>query len=292
MRDWRSGILVMSSRWSNYLALIRFDKPIGTLLVLWPTLWALWIASKGSPQLLHLIIFVTGCFLMRSAGCAINDFADRDFDKHVTRTKNRPLTAGRIQPLEALIVAGVLAFLAFLLILPLNLYTKLLSIPALAVAIIYPFTKRFFSIPQAILGIAFSFGIPMAFAAVSNEIPFYAWILVIANIAWAIAYDTAYAMVDREDDLKLGIKTSAITFGQRDVAVICLCYAIAILSFAILGWQLQLPMIFWLFLAIAIALSVYYYGLIKNRQPDQCFLAFKRNNWFGMSLFLAIAFSY
>lgn len=282
----------MFSKWSDYLALIRFDKPIGTLLVLWPTLWALWIASKGSPQFLHLIIFVTGCFLMRSAGCAINDFADRDFDKHVTRTKNRPLTAGRIQPVEALIVAGVLALLAFILIWPLNLYTKLLSIPALAVAIIYPFTKRFFSIPQAILGIAFSFGIPMAFAAVTDGIPAYAWILVIANIAWAIAYDTAYAMVDREDDLKLGIKTSAITFGQRDVTVICLCYGIAITSFALLGWHLQFPIIFWCFLAMATLLSVYYYRLIKDRQPDQCFWAFKRNNWFGMSLFLAIAFSY
>ena len=216
----------MSSRLSDYLALIRFDKPIGTLLVLWPTLWGLWIASSGEPKLSHLIIFVLGCFLMRSAGCAINDYADRDFDKHVSRTQDRPVTAGRIKPVEALIVAAVLALVAFILIVPLNTFTKLLSVPAVAIAIIYPFTKRFFSIPQAILGIAFSFGIPMAFAAVLNEIPAYAWLLVIANMAWAIAYDTAYAMVDRDDDLTLGIKTSAITFGQYDVLAICICYAL------------------------------------------------------------------
>ena len=190
---------------SDYAALIRFDKPIGTLLVLWPTLWGLWLASDGQPRFDYLLIFTAGCFLMRSAGCAINDFADREFDRHVLRTKERPVTAGRIHPWEALMVAGVLALISFLLITPLNIYTKLLSVPALAVAIVYPFTKRFFSIPQAILGIAFSFGIPMSFAAVQNQIPLMAWIMVIANIAWAIAYDTAYAMVDREDDLKIGM---------------------------------------------------------------------------------------
>ncbi|MEY4625630.1 MAG: hypothetical protein RL061_1155 [Pseudomonadota bacterium] len=201
---------MMPVKVSDYLALIRFDKPIGTLLVLWPTLWGLWLASDGQPNFVYFLIFVTGTFLMRSAGCAINDYADRDFDKNVERTKERPLTSGRIQPWEALMVAAVLAALAFLLILPLNNYTKLLSVPALLVAIIYPFTKRFFSIPQAVLGVAFSFGIPMSFAAVQNEIPLYSWVLVFANIAWAIAYDTAYAMVDKNDDLKLGIKTSAM----------------------------------------------------------------------------------
>jgi len=282
----------MSSRLSDYLALIRFDKPIGTLLVLWPTLWGLWIASSGEPKSSHLIIFILGCFLMRSAGCAINDYADKDFDKHVSRTQERPITAGRIKPVEALIIAAVLAFAAFILIWPLNTFTKLLSVPALAIAIIYPFTKRFFSIPQAILGIAFSFGIPMAFAAVLNEIPLYAWLLVLANIAWAIAYDTAYAMVDRDDDLRLGIKTSAITFGQYDVLAICICYGICLLSFIVLGWLLAFPMIFWIFLGIASLLSIYYFGLIKGRQKDKCFLAFRRNNWFGMSLFLAIAFAF
>jgi 4-hydroxybenzoate polyprenyltransferase len=272
--------------------LIRFDKPIGTLLVLWPTLWGLWVASAGEPKVSHLIIFVLGCFLMRSAGCAINDFADRDFDRHVSRTQDRPLTAGRIKPVEALIIAAVLALMAFILILPLNTFTKLLSVPALAIAIIYPFTKRFFSIPQAILGIAFSFGIPMAFAAVLNEIPSYAWLLMLANIAWAIAYDTAYAMVDRDDDLRLGIKTSAITFGQYDVLAICICYSVCLLSFVVLGWLLVLPIIFWIFLGVAFLLAIYYFQLIKDRQKEKCFLVFRRNNWFGMSLFLAIAFAY
>ena len=282
----------MSSRLSDYLALIRFDKPIGTLLVLWPTLWGLWVASAGEPKVFNLIIFILGCFLMRSAGCAINDFADRDFDRHVSRTQDRPLTAGRIKPVEALIIAAVLALMAFILILPLNTFTKLLSVPALAIAIIYPFTKRFFSIPQAILGIAFSFGIPMVFAAVLNEIPSYAWLLMLANIAWAIAYDTAYAMVDRDDDLRLGIKTSAITFGQYDVLAICICYSVCLLSFVVLGWLLVLPTIFWIFLGVAFLLAIYYFQLIKDRQKEKCFLAFKRNNWFGMSLFLAIAFAY
>ena len=282
----------MSSRLSDYLALIRFDKPIGTLLVLWPTLWGLWVASAGEPKVFHLIIFVLGCFLMRSAGCAINDFADRDFDRHVSRTQDRPLTAGRIKPVEALIIAAVLALMAFILILPLNTFTKLLSVPALAIAIIYPFTKRFFSIPQAILGIAFSFGIPMAFAAVLNEIPSYAWLLVLANIAWAIAYDTAYAMVDRDDDLRLGIKTSAITFGQYDVLAICICYGVCLISFAVIGWLLILPAIFWIFLGLAFLLAIYYFQLIKDRQKEKCFLAFRRNNWFGMCLFLAIAFAH
>jgi 4-hydroxybenzoate polyprenyltransferase len=282
----------MSSRLSDYLALIRFDKPIGTLLVLWPTLWGLWMASSGEPKASHLIIFILGCFLMRSAGCAINDYADRDFDKHVSRTQDRPITAGRIKPTEALIIAAVLAFMAFILILPLNTFTKLLSVPALAIAMIYPFTKRFFSIPQAILGIAFSFGIPMAFAAVLNEIPSYAWLLVLANIAWAIAYDTAYAMVDRDDDLRLGIKTSAITFGQYDVLAICICYGFCLLSFAVIGWLLILPVIFWIFLGLAFLLAIYYFQLIKGRQKEKCFLAFRRNNWFGMCLFLAIAFTY
>jgi 4-hydroxybenzoate polyprenyltransferase len=250
------------------------------------------VASAGEPKVSHLIIFILGCFLMRSAGCAINDFADRDFDRHVSRTQDRPLTAGRIKPVEALIIAAVLALMAFILILPLNTFTKLLSVPALAIAIIYPFTKRFFSIPQAILGIAFSFGIPMAFAAVLNEIPSYAWLLMLANIAWAIAYDTAYAMVDRDDDLRLGIKTSAITFGQYDVLAICICYSVCLLSFVVLGWLLVLPIIFWIFLGVAFLLAIYYFQLIKDRQKEKCFLVFRRNNWFGMSLFLAIAFAY
>lgn len=280
-----------TSKVRDYLDLIRFDKPIGTLLVLWPTYWGLWMASDKHPSLMNLFIFTMGCFLMRSAGCAINDFADRNFDKHVERTKERPVTAGRIKPYEALLIATVLSLTAFLLILPLNTYTKCLSIPALAIAIIYPFTKRFFSIPQAILGIAFSFGIPMAFAAVQNEIPAYAWLLLLANMAWAIAYDTAYAMVDKDDDLKLGIKTSAITFGRHDVLIIMICYGILFALFAWIGLLKNFSIAFWCFWLIGLCLVGYYYRLIQTRDRAQCFTAFRKNNWLGICLFLALAFS-
>ncbi len=282
---------MMSGKLRDYLDLIRFDKPIGTLLVLWPTLWALWLASDRQPSFTYFLIFLLGTFLMRSAGCAINDFADRDFDKHVERTQDRPLTAGRIASWEALMVAGVLAILAFMLILPLNAFTKILSVPALLVAIIYPFTKRFFSIPQAILGIAFSMGIPMSYAAVQNEIPAYAWVLVLANIAWAIAYDTAYAMVDRNDDLKLGIKTSAITFGRHEVLAVLICYAILMFGFAYVAWTQNFSPIFWLFWVLAGALIFHYYQLIKTRDRAKCFQAFKQNNWLGALFFIAIACS-
>ena len=276
---------------SAYLDLIRFDKPIGTLLVLWPTLWGLWLASNRHPSVLYFIIFVGGTFLMRSAGCAINDYADRHFDKHVERTKERPVTSGRIKPWEALVVATTLAILAFLLIWPLNLYTKLLSVPALAVAIIYPFSKRFFSIPQAILGVAFSFGIPMSFAAVNNEIPGYSWVLFFGNIAWAIAYDTAYAMVDKNDDIKLGMKTSAITFGRYEVLAIMFCYLFLFLSFAFLAFTLNFSIYFWIFWLLGLGLVFHYYQLVKTRNRDKCFQAFKRNNWLGACLFIAIAVS-
>ena len=278
-----------SSKLQDYLALIRFDKPIGTLLVLWPTLWALWLASEGWPGWPLFLIFSLGCFLMRSAGCAINDYADRDFDKHVRRTAERPVTAGRIAPWEALVVTGILALCAFILIWPLNNLTKALSVPALVVAIIYPFTKRFFSIPQAILGIAFSFGIPMAYAAIQNYLPAYIWLLVLANIAWAIAYDTAYAMVDREDDLKIGIRTSAITFGRWDVCMIALCYAIAVILLGSVGYQLQLKLYFWLGLVLAAILAIYFVWRIRKRHPQDCFTVFRQNNWFGACIFLAIA---
>jgi len=276
---------------SAYLALIRFDKPVGTLLVLWPTLWGLWLASDRHPSFLYFVIFVVGTFLMRSAGCAINDFADRGFDLHVERTKERPVTSGKIKPWEALAVAGVLAALAFLLITPLNAYTKWLSVPALLVAIIYPFSKRFFSIPQAILGIAFSFGIPMSFAAVQNKIPGYSWVLFFANIAWAIAYDTAYAMVDKNDDVKLGMKTSAITFGQYEVLAIMLCYLFLFTGFAYLAIQLNFSLSFWIFWSLGLILVIHYYRLVKTRDRAKCFQAFKQNNWLGACLFIAIAVS-
>ena len=215
---------VMENRFMLYLRLVRLDKPIGSLLLLWPTLCALWIASDGKPDWYLVLVFVLGTVLMRSAGCAINDFADRDFDRHVKRTADRPLTSGKLRPLEAVWVACSLAFLSFLLVLSLNWLTVGLSVIALVVAATYPLFKRFFALPQAYLGIAFGFGIPMAFAAVQNNVPWIAWFLLLANIFWALAYDTEYAMVDRDDDLKIGIFTSAITFGRYDVLAVMACY--------------------------------------------------------------------
>ena len=278
----------MCDRIVAYAHLIRLDKPIGTLLLLWPTLWALWLASGGFPEWHLLIIFTLGTFLMRSAGCAINDYADQDFDRHVLRTKDRPITSGKISGKEALMVAGALALVAFLLIQPLNALTKELSFFALAVAILYPFTKRFFAIPQAILGIAFGFGIPMAYAAVLDFIPLEAWVLFIGNIFWAIAYDTAYAMVDRDDDLRLGLRTSAITFGRFDVIAIAVSYGVLFLSQV---WVAQLANIsnyFWLGWCLALACAVYHLKLVSTRKREECFKAFRHNNWLGGFLFLGI----
>ena len=215
----------MFARLPLFLRLVRMDKPIGSLLLLWPTLNALWIASDGHPSLSLLVIFTLGTILMRSAGCAVNDYADRDFDRYVKRTANRPITSGKIKAWEALVLAAALALVSFLLILPLNTLTKELSVAALFVAGSYPFTKRFFAIPQAYLGIAFGFGIPMAFAAVQGHVPMLAWLMLLANVFWSVAYDTEYAMVDRDDDIKIGIRTSALTFGRYDVFAIMLCYA-------------------------------------------------------------------
>ena len=213
-----------------YARLIRLDKPIGTLLLLWPTYWALWLSNQGMPPLDLLIIFTLGAFLMRSAGCAINDYADRDFDRHVERTKNRPITSGQISGKEAVLIAAILALLSFGLIQPLNLLTKQLSVFAIVIAVVYPFTKRFFAMPQAVLGVAFGFGIPMAYAASLNQVPLEAWILFAGNLFWTIAYDTAYAMVDRDDDLRLGLRTSAITFGRFEVIAIAVCYGLLLIS--------------------------------------------------------------
>jgi len=279
----------MRNRFIAYAYLIRLDKPIGTLLLLWPTLWALWLASSGFPEGHLLIIFTLGTFLMRSAGCAINDYADQDFDRHVLRTKDRPITSGKISGKEALAVAASLALAAFLLIQPLNDLTKELSFFALALAIIYPFTKRFFAIPQAVLGIAFGFGIPMGYAAVLGFIPIEAWILFIGNIFWAIAYDTAYAMVDRDDDLRLGLRTSAITFGRFDVLAIAVSYGILFLSQAWIAQLANLSNYFWVGWCLALACAVYHLKLVATRQRDNCFKAFRHNNWLGGFLFLGIA---
>ena len=271
-----------------YARLIRLDKPIGTLLLLWPTYWALWLSNQGMPPWHLLIIFTLGTFLMRSAGCAINDYADRDFDRHVERTKNRPITSGQISGKEAVWIAVLLALLAFTLIQPLNLLTKQLSVFAVIVAAVYPFTKRFFAMPQAILGIAFGFGIPMAYAASQNQVPLEAWVLFGANVFWTIAYDTAYAMVDREDDLRLGLRTSAITFGRYDVAAIAASYVLFLTGLLWVAYLAQLTDLFWLGWVGALGCAIYHVSLIRTRQRDACFKAFRHNNWLGAFLFLGI----
>jgi 4-hydroxybenzoate polyprenyltransferase len=274
-----------------YEKLMRLDKPIGILLLLWPTLWALWLAVRGMPAWTVLTIFLLGTVLMRSAGCVINDYADRDFDPHVARTRERPLAAKRISTTEALILAAVLTLIAFLLVLKLNRLTILLSLGALFVAVSYPFTKRFFVLPQAYLGIAFSFGIPMAYAAQLSAVPLSAWILVIANIFWTIAYDTQYAMVDRADDQQIGIRTAAILFGRFDVTVVMLCHAIFVSILAALGWYLQLLWPYYVGLAAAAVLIAQQHRLIRDRQPARCFRAFLDNNWVGAVIFAGIAFA-
>ncbi|MGE5319246.1 MAG: 4-hydroxybenzoate octaprenyltransferase [Hyphomicrobiaceae bacterium] len=284
--------MTLTERLSHYEKLMRLDKPIGILLLMWPTLWAQWLASGGHPNWLILWIFTIGVVLMRSAGCVINDYADRDFDPHVARTRERPLATGKVSPKEALLLAGGLSLLAFLLILPLNTLVLKLSVVALFLAASYPFTKRFFAMPQAYLGIAFGFGIPMSYAALRNEVPPEAWTLLAANVFWAIAYDTEYALVDRADDLKIGIKTSAITFGRFDLAAIGLCYAATL---GLLGWVGVLRGMgtaFYAGLAVAAAIALYHMGLIRERDPQQCFRAFLHNTWFGAAVFSGIAVNF
>jgi 4-hydroxybenzoate polyprenyltransferase len=280
------------NRLALYARLVRIDKPIGILLLLWPTLAALWFASAGKPDWRLVAIFSIGTVLMRSAGCAINDFADRDFDRHVKRTAQRPLTSGRIAGWEAVMVAALLSLVSFLLILPLNALTKELSVVAVAIAASYPYFKRFFAIPQAYLGIAFGFGIPMAFAAVQDTVPTAAWLLLLANIFWAVAYDTEYAMVDRDDDLKIGIKTSAITFGRFDVAAVMLCYAVRFAIILLVGWQHGLRAWFIAGMLVAAGCAVYHYRLIRERDRMRCFTAFRHNNWLGAAVFAGIALDY
>ena len=284
--------LTLSQRLSEYEKLMRLDKPIGILLLLWPTLWALWVASDGRPTAWIVAIFVIGTVLMRSAGCVINDYADKDFDGHVERTRNRPLAARRVSPKEALWLAAGLAVLSFVLILPLNGLTIAMSVPALFLAGSYPFTKRFFAIPQAYLGIAFGFGIPMAFAAFQNDIPLEAWMMLLANVFWAVAYDTEYAMVDRPDDLKIGIKTSAITFGRFDVAAVMACYAATLLILGWVGLTTGGGAIFLAGLAVAAGIIAYHYTLIRERDRPKCFKAFLHNNWVGAAIFAGWALDY
>jgi len=275
-----------------YLRLIRMDKPIGTVLLLWPTLSAMWIASGGVPDWQLLLIFTLGTFLMRSAGCAINDYADQDIDKFVKRTAERPITSGRVSGKEAVAIAVVLTVLAFCLILPLNTLTKQMSVAAVVLAGTYPYTKRFFAIPQAYLGIAFGFGIPMAFAAIQGTVPPVAWLLLLANVFWTLAYDTEYAMCDRDDDLKLGIRTSAITFGRYDVAIIMLCYALHLALLLACGWYMGLRLWFVAGLAVAAGLACYHYTLIRHRERAACLYAFRHNNWLGGAVFAGVALDY
>ncbi len=284
--------MTLTQRLGHYEKLMRLDKPIGILLLLWPTLWGLWLAADGVPSTNILVIFILGTVLMRSAGCVVNDYADRNFDAHVERTKNRPLATGKLSSKEALLLAAGLSLCAFLLILPLNRLTLELSVFALFLAASYPFTKRFFAMPQAYLGIAFSFGIPMAFAAQTGEVPYMAWLLMAANLLWVIAYDTEYAMVDKVDDLKIGIKTSAITFGRFDVAGVMLCHIIFIATMAVIGLMEQLGIIYYAGLAVALGLIRYQYRLIHDRDRANCFKAFLHNNWVGATIFAGIALDY
>lgn len=281
-----------TERLSLYLQITRLNRPIGILLLLWPTLWGVWIAGAGHPAWEIVLIFVLGTVLMRSAGCAINDYADRDIDRHVKRTQDRPLTRGLIKPRAALWLAAGLAVLAFLLILPLNGLTLLLSFPAVLLAATYPFTKRFFAIPQAYLGIAFGFGIPMAFAAQQSDVPSVAWLLLVANVFWAIAYDTEYAMVDRDDDIHLGIHSSALLFGKYDVAAVMASYALTLALLFMAGRMLGMGGMYIAGLLVAAGIAVYHYTLIKQRQRAECFKAFLHNNWFGAAVFAGIVLDY
>ena len=278
----------LKQRLDLYEKLMRLDKPIGTLLLLWPTLWALWIATSGQPHWMLVWIFALGTLLMRSAGCVINDYADRDFDPHVERTKDRPLAARTVSVREALSLAAVLVLCAFLLVLPIFREVWWLALIAVFLAASYPFTKRFFFLPQAYLGVAFGFGIPMAFAAATGEVGPLGWTLLLTNIFWALAYDTEYAMVDREDDLKIGIRTAAITFGRFDVLAVMICYAAMLGVLAVVGWRLQYGAWYFAGLAAAAGLAGYHYTLIRDRSRDGCFAAFRHNNWFGAAIFAGI----
>ncbi|WP_297528641.1 4-hydroxybenzoate octaprenyltransferase [Thiohalobacter sp.] len=276
----------------EYARLMRLDRPIGILLLLWPTLWALWIAGQGRPDPLVLAVFVAGVVLMRSAGCVINDFADRHFDPHVARTRDRPIAAGRVSPREALILFAVLCLLAFGLVLLMNRLTILLSFVAVVLAVVYPFTKRITHLPQVVLGAAFGWAIPMAFAAQTGELPRIAWLLFVVNILWSVAYDTLYAMVDREDDLKIGVKSTAILFGEADRLVVGVLQLLVLLGLSLVGSLAGLGDFYAIGLLVAALLALYQQYLIRDRDPRRCFEAFLNNNWFGAAVFAGIALDY
>jgi 4-hydroxybenzoate polyprenyltransferase len=277
---------------ADYARMMRLDRPVGTLLLLWPTLWALWIASAGKPQTQILVVFVLGVVLMRAAGCVINDYADREFDPHVKRTKDRPLAAGRISPAEALLLFAVLSVMALILALQLNRLTLLLAIAGAFLAVTYPFIKRFLSVPQLYLGLSFGWGIPMAFAAQQEAIPRVAWLLFIANLLWVTAYDTIYAMVDRDDDMKIGLRSTAIMFGESDRHIIAVLQAMAVLSLALVGRMMHFGGWYRAGLLLGVGLFVYHLWLIRERDRDACFRAFRINQYFGMAIFAGIVLNY
>jgi len=277
-----------TSRLRLYLDLIRWNRPAGSYLLLWPTLSALWIAAQGFPGWHLLLVFTLGTFLMRSAGCAVNDVADRDFDRHVERTAKRPVTSGALSAKEALLLGASLALVAFALVLTTNKATIDWSFAALAVSVFYPFTKRFFSMPQAVLGVAFSFGVPMAFAAVQGHVPPLGWALLVGNLFWVLAYDTEYAMVDRDDDLKIGIQTSAITLGRFDVAGVMAFYAIHLAMWAVLGISAGLGWPYLAGIAVAASIAAWHFTLIRDRSRDGCFKAFRLNHWLGFAVFAGV----
>ena len=275
-----------------YHRLMRTDKPIGALLLLWPTLWALWVATPGVPPLWILGVFIAGVWLMRAAGCVVNDYADRKFDGHVKRTAHRPLPSGQVTEKEARTLFIVLVLLSFLLVLTLNTMTILLSVAALALAWVYPFMKRYTHLPQVVLGAAFGWSIPMAFAAVSESVPLSCWLMFLANILWAVAYDTQYAMVDRDDDLKIGIKSTAILFGRHDKLIIGILQVAVLALMVTMGYLNGLNWAFYWAVLVAGMLFVYQQKLIAKREREACFKAFMNNNYVGLVLFLGLAMSY
>ncbi len=276
----------------QYAILARLNKPIGIFLLLWPTLWALWIAAEGTPHWGVLSVFVLGVILMRSAGCVINDYADRDIDPRVNRTKDRPIAAGRVSADEAMLLFMALCFSAFLLVLTMNTFTILLSLGGVLLAAIYPFMKRYTHMPQIVLGMAFGWSVPMAFAAQTNNVPKIAWLIYVITVVWAVIYDTMYAMADRADDLKIGVKSTAILFGDADRVIIGILQAMMLFALYLLGEQAQLGMEYGISVLIAAGLMIYQQYLIRYRQPALCISAFLNNNWLGAAIFIGIVVSY
>ena len=282
----------MKDRLTQYAQLMRLDRPIGIFLLMWPMLWALWIASKGNPNLLVLLVFASGVVLMRSAGCVINDYADRKFDPHVERTRDRPIAAGRVRLKEALALFAVLCLTAFGLVLLMNRLTIMLSFAGVVLAALYPFMKRFTHLPQVFLGMAFGWAVPMAFAAQTGDVPKVAWLLFVATVLWATAYDTMYGMVDREDDLKIGVKSTAILFGEADRAIIATIQILLLAALLMVGQTAGLGGYYYFGLLLAAGLALYQQYLIREREPKACFQAFLNNNWFGAAVFTGIVLDY